>query len=51
VYPKLKEEVAGSWRRLHNKKLYKLYALPYIIMGEEVKEGMIDGACSTHGRS
>jgi hypothetical protein len=25
------ERVAGGWRRLHNKELYNLYALPHII--------------------
>jgi hypothetical protein len=26
-----REEVAGGWRRLHNKELYNLYASPDII--------------------
>jgi putative cell wall-binding protein len=26
-----REEVAGSWRRLHNEELRNLYASPYII--------------------
>jgi hypothetical protein len=31
------EEVAGGWRRLHNKKLYNLYASPNIIMAIKLR--------------
>jgi hypothetical protein len=27
----MREEVAGSWRRLHNKELHELYASPDIL--------------------
>jgi hypothetical protein len=31
VFGPKREEVAGGWRRLHNKELHNLYALPNII--------------------
>jgi hypothetical protein len=40
------EEVAGLWRRLHNKELHNLCASPNAIT---VIKDEIDGACSTHG--
>jgi hypothetical protein len=31
IFEKKREEVVGSWRRLHNEELRNLYALPNII--------------------
>jgi hypothetical protein len=31
VFGPKRDEVIGEWRRLHNEKLYALYALPNII--------------------
>jgi hypothetical protein len=31
IYGPKREEVAGSWRRLHNEELHNLYASPNII--------------------
>jgi hypothetical protein len=37
IYGPKREEVAGDWRRLHNEKLYILYASPNIIR-DQIKE-------------
>jgi len=37
--------MTGSWRRLHNKELRKLYASPHII---RVINREMGGACSMH---
>jgi hypothetical protein len=31
IFEPKRKEVAGGWRRLHNKELYNLYASPNII--------------------
>jgi hypothetical protein len=31
IFGPKRREVTGSWRRLHNEELHKLYASPYII--------------------
>jgi len=45
-WPK-REEVAGSWIRLHNEELHKMYALP----NDQVKEDEMGGTRNTHGRN
>jgi hypothetical protein len=44
--PKM-EEVAGSWRTLHNEEIRHLYPSPNIIRMIKIKDEM-GGACSTH---
>jgi hypothetical protein len=42
IFGPKREEVARSWRRLHNEELHKFYAPPNITT-------TIGGACSMHG--
>jgi hypothetical protein len=44
------EEVAGGWRRLHDKELHNLYASPNIFRDDQIKEDEMGGACSTYDR-
>jgi hypothetical protein len=44
-----RDEVTGSWRKLHNKELHNLYTSPSIIRMISVKEDEMGRACSTNG--
>jgi len=45
-----REEVAGSWGRLHNEELHNLYALPNVIRAIKSRRIRLGGTCSMHGR-
>jgi len=49
IFGPKREEMAGSWRRLHNEELRKLYATPNVIRVIKSRRMRWD-ACSTHGR-
>jgi hypothetical protein len=44
-----RKEVAGGWRKLHNKELHNLYISPNII-SDKIKGDQMGEACSMHGR-
>jgi hypothetical protein len=44
----MRNEVAGEWRRLHNKELYVLYSAPNITRGDQIKKNKRGRACSTY---
>jgi hypothetical protein len=44
IYGPKREEVAGSWRRLHNEELHNLYLF------DKIKKDEMSGACGTNGR-
>jgi hypothetical protein len=46
--PKM-EEVAGGWRRLHNKELRNSHFTKYY-SGDQIKEDEMGGKCSMHMR-
>jgi hypothetical protein len=44
-----RDELTGEWRRLHGEELHKLYSLPNIISGGQIKKNEMGGACSAYG--
>jgi hypothetical protein len=49
IFGSKREEVAGSWRKLYNKKLHKFYSSPNII--RVIEEYEVGGICSTQGKA
>jgi hypothetical protein len=49
IFGPRKDEVTGTWRKLHNVELRNLYSSPNIIR-HQVKENEVGRACGTRGR-
>jgi hypothetical protein len=50
IFGPKKDEVAGDWRKLHNKKLYDLYSSPNVLGdGDQIKKNEMGCACGTYG--
>jgi hypothetical protein len=50
IFGSEKEDVAGSWRGLHNEELHNLYTSPKIIQAiKPMRMGWVE-TCNTHGR-
>jgi hypothetical protein len=49
IFRPKREEVVGSWRRLHNEEFHKLHTTKYYYGDKIMKVGM-GRACITHGR-
>jgi len=47
----VREEVTGSWRRVHNKELYNFFASSYIIKVIKLRKVRWVGHVHAHGRS
>jgi hypothetical protein len=47
IFGPKRDEVAGSWRKLHNVELHNLYSSASII--RMIKSGRMIWACSTNG--
>jgi hypothetical protein len=50
IFGPKRNEVMGSWRKLHNEELHDLYSSPFIIRTCKVKENEVGGTCGTNGR-
>jgi hypothetical protein len=48
IFGPKREEVAGGWRRLHE-KLHNMYASPNTT-SDQIKEDKMEVACNTHDR-
>jgi hypothetical protein len=40
IFGRKREEVAGKWRRLHNKELHNLYSSPNYPYSDQINEGL-----------
>jgi hypothetical protein len=49
IFGPKRDEVTGSWRKLHNEELRDLYSSPSKIRIIKFEEDEMDGACSTNG--
>jgi hypothetical protein len=49
IFGPKRDEVTGSWRKLHNEELHGLYSSPRIIRVIKSKEDEMGRACGTHG--
>jgi hypothetical protein len=49
IFGSMRDEMAGSWRKLCVKKLHNLYSSPNIVRIIKSSEVGMCGACNTHG--
>jgi hypothetical protein len=50
IFEPKREELARSWRRLHNEELHNLYTSPNIVRVIKSMKVRWGGTCSTDGR-
>jgi hypothetical protein len=49
IFGPKRDEMTGSWRKLHNEELHGLYSSPGIVRVIKGKEDEMGGACGAHG--
>jgi hypothetical protein len=43
-------DVTGGWRKLQNEELHNLYSSTKYYYADKIKEDVVDGIYTTHGR-